>query len=263
LIISVGVAGSAINLESSDDRSFKDAFKGFAAGSVITIIASLLIMLLILWVGSWFDGSESEEEYGDSASLVEERYYGSMDDTENTTDTEGGYAAAIAEAETQLKLQMQKAEDEMARAMKEAEEALALEMEGMKLCPIYTEEGRRYGLWDQNNEKIVVPTQYDYIDHPDSKGMFRVENEGKYGYFDRYGRLIIEIKYDRIHQADKDGWRKVELDGKFGYLDDSGNEVVPPIYDSVAAWKRGKLKVKMNGKTGYIDRSGKLVKPLE
>lgn len=263
LCISGGVMGSAISLENPGDRSFKVAFKGFTAGFVITIVAELLIMLLISWVGSWFDGSESEEEYGDSASLVEERYYGSMDDTENTADTEDGYAAAIAEAETQLELQMQKAEEEMARAMKEAEEALALEMEGMKLGPVSTIEGCRYGLWDENNKKMVVPTQYDYIDYPDSNGMFRVENEGKQGYFDKYGRLIIEIKYDRIHRADKDGWRKVELDGKFGYLDNSGKEVVHPIYDSVGSWKGGKLKVKMNGKTGYVDRFGNMVKPLK
>ena len=263
LCISGGVMGSAISLDNPGDRSFKVAFKGFTAGFVITIVAELLIMLLISWVGSWFDGSESEEEYGDSASLVEERYYSSLDDTENTSDTEDGYAAAIAEAKTQLELQMQKAEEEMARAMKEAEEALALEIEGMKLGPVYSTEDHRYGLWDKNNQKMVVPTQYDYIDYPDSNGMFRVENEGKQGYFDKYGRLIIEIKYDRIHRADKDGWRKVELDGKFGYLDNSGKEVVPPIYDSVGSWKGGKLKVKMNGKTGYVDRFGNMVKPLK
>ena len=269
LIISVGVAGSAISLDNSDKRSFKDAFNGFAAGSVGTMVVAVLIMLLISWVGSWFDGSESEEEYGDSASLVEEEYAQALDH----------------------------AEQDMARALEDAGNAVNTTSTGGSLTITYTSDGK-YGLVD-NSHNIVVPFIYDYIYSKDSDtGLYKVELKGKYGYLDKNGKEFIKVKYDYIYSPEDNGWRKVELKDKYGFVDASGKEIVTPkydyiysedengwrkvevgdklgyinasgaeivspVYDYIYSWSGGLAKVEKGNKIGYIDRSGKLVKPLE
>ena len=269
LIISVGVAGSAISLDNSDKRSFKDAFNGFAAGSVSTMVVGVLIMLLISWVGSWFDGSESEEEYGDSASLVEEEYARAFDH----------------------------AEQDMARALEDAGNAVNSTSRGGSLTISYTSDGK-YGLLDKS-QNVVVPFIYDYIYSQDSDtGLYKVELKGKYGYLDKNGKEFIKVKYDYIYSPEDNGWRKVELKDKYGFVDASGKEIVTPkydyiysedengwrkvevgdklgyinasgaeivspVYDYIYSWSGGLAKVEKGNKIGYIDRSGKLVKPLE
>ena len=269
LIISVGVAGSAISLDNSDKRSFKDAFNGFAAGSVSTIVVGVLIMLLISWVGSWFDGSESEEEYGDSASLVEEEYARALD----------------------------QAEQDMARALEDARNAVNTTSTGGSLTITYTSDGK-YGLVDKSHN-VVVPFIYDYIYSQDSDtGLYKVKLKGKYGYIDKNGKEFIKVKYDYIYSPEDNGWRKVELKDKYGFVDASGKEIVTPKYDYIYSedengwrkvevndklgyinangteivspeydyiysWSGGLAKVEKGNKIGYIDRSGKLVKPLE
>ena len=280
LMISVGVAGSAISLDNSDKRSFKDAFNGFAAGSLGTMVVGVLIMLLISWVGSWFDGSESEEEYGDSASLVEEEY-----------------AQALDHAEQDMARALDHAEQDMARALEDAGNAVNTTSTGGSLTITYTSDGK-YGLVDKSHN-VVVPFIYDYIYSKDSDtGLYKVELKGKYGYLDKNGKEFIKVKYDYIYSPEDNGWRKVELKDKYGFVDASGKEIVTPkydyiysedengwrkvevgdklgyinasgaeivspVYDYIYSWSGGLAKVEKGNKIGYIDRSGKLVKPLE
>ena len=95
-----------------------------------------------------------------------------------------------------------------------------------------------------------------------------MEQDKKWGYIDKTGRLIIPFKFD--FAADfSEGIVAVEIKGKYGYIDKTGNFVIPPRFHWGRPFSEGlavavirhldqKGKITFN-KFGYIDRSGNMV----
>lgn len=54
----------------------------------------------------------------------------------------------------------------------------------------------------------------------------------------------------------KEGLGSFEKNGKYGYFDKDGKVVIPNIYDSVEEFSNGLAKVKLNGKWGFINKEG-------
>ncbi|MCR5424257.1 MAG: TonB family protein [Bacteroidales bacterium] len=88
----------------------------------------------------------------------------------------------------------------------------------------------------------------------------RIEIEGKFGYFDRTGKLIIRPQFDDAGSF-VDGFARVEINGKFGYIDTTGRCVITPQFYYAEDFSEGMASVmKKNGdKVGFIDTKGRMV----
>lgn len=87
---------------------------------------------------------------------------------------------------------------------------------------------------------------------------FYSENDGKYGYKDKDGKVVVSPKYDLAYQF-KEGMAAFRLKGKYGYLNENGIETVEPKYDFTWHYTGGFATVKMGELYGFIDKSGREV----
>ena len=60
--------------------------------------------------------------------------------------------------------------------------------------------------------------------------IFSFEENGKWGYKDKSGKVIVENIYDFTTDMDKYGFGGVYLDGKWGVIDSKGKVIKEPIY---------------------------------
>lgn len=110
---------------------------------------------------------------------------------------------------------------------------------------------------------------------PESKSLFPVEKDGKFGYIDRYGRIIIPVQFDGANEF-HDGLALVTANGKKLFIDATGRVVITPQFDIVNDFSEGLAAVNTGqkripnlglisdpGKWGYLDKTGKLVIPLK
>ena len=110
---------------------------------------------------------------------------------------------------------------------------------------------------------------------PESKSLFPVEKDGKFGYIDRTGKIIIPLQFDGANEF-HEGLALVTADGKKLFIDTTGRVVIKPDFDIVDDFSEGVAAVNIGqrripnigvisipGKWGYIDKIGKLVIPLK
>lgn len=119
--------------------------------------------------------------------------------------------------------------------------------------------GNKKGLMSRNGKEIL-PNKYDFVDFT-SKGLIRVNLDGKWGVLDTLKNIIIPFKYDLIWGSSR-GY-KVEIDKKQGYIDYNGKEIIPIQYQSAYETEDGRIKVKLNDKYGFIDWSGREIIPIK
>lgn len=101
-----------------------------------------------------------------------------------------------------------------------------------------------------------------------TKNLFPVSENGKWGYVDEHGAMIIKPQFEmasdfkdglaRIVAIDKIGYKN-----KYGYIDKSGRMVVEPNYDQAGDFSDGLAVVSKDYRSGYIDVAGKEVIPLQ
>lgn len=159
--------------------------------------------------------------------------------------------------------------------------------------------GLKLGVIDKNGTEIL-PADYDDISF--DKEFIIVQSGGKYGCFDKSGKMIYKPVYDSITMlpgknsaivylgerpqiinykgevelSDKydsiafydseygDAMIEVCLKGKYGFLKKSDLTVaVPTEYDGVSVFKNGYVVVKKGEKYGIIDKEGKQLVPLD
>jgi hypothetical protein len=97
--------------------------------------------------------------------------------------------------------------------------------------------------------------------------LWPVEQNNKWGYIDKTGRLIIPFKFEAA-QDFSEGLAAVKIKEKTGYIDETGNFVIPPRFLASFPFSGGLALVitrrfKKDGyemnQLGYSDRSGKVV----
>jgi hypothetical protein len=118
--------------------------------------------------------------------------------------------------------------------------------------------GPHCGFIDLNGKVVIEPTWEEVRDF--SEGIAQVKRGGKWGWFDKTGRLV-EPTLDSFPLF-YEGLAAFERDGKWGFIDTKGTVVVKPEWDEVGSFNGGYAGVKRGGKWGGIDKTGRLVTPL-
>jgi hypothetical protein len=118
----------------------------------------------------------------------------------------------------------------------------------------------------------VVIRPYVFDNGPDyfRQGVARFTQDGKFGFFDKRGRIAIPAGFDfagpfsQARAVVCQGCRAVQIGehalmkgGKWGYIDRAGKLVIPFRFDAANDFSRGKARVQLNGSWKSIDRDGR------
>jgi hypothetical protein len=127
------------------------------------------------------------------------------------------------------------------------------------------------GVIDRSGKFTAYPTSSNAAPittaQSNSDELISFEQNNRYGYMDRKGKVIVRPKFDDVGGF-SEGLAWVIIDRKLGYIDKTGKvKITPQFYDSPFASGRGDFdgglaKVCLDG-CGYIDRTGKIVIPLK
>jgi WG containing repeat len=99
--------------------------------------------------------------------------------------------------------------------------------------------------------------------------LFPVEQNKKYGFIDRSGKVVVAPQYD-VADDFYEGLASVEIGDKWGYIDPSGKTAISLQFDGPPAkygytpqylmrFSEGLASVKVADKWGYVDKLGKMV----
>jgi hypothetical protein len=111
---------------------------------------------------------------------------------------------------------------------------------------------------DPNEAKI----SYDQYLEMNYSGLRPVSLKRKWGYLDRYDRVVIPLKYDEVRYAGFGEFIQVKSNGKWGFLNKKGEEKLSPRYDLVDDFFNNMAPVRQDGKWGFTDSTGKIVIPI-
>ncbi len=104
-----------------------------------------------------------------------------------------------------------------------------------------TKDGKE-GLVDVNTGKVIVPALYNNVNSQDSlqPHLYIVENEGKFGVFDaQKQKLIIPLEYDYLRYTKEKKLFEVRNDQKYGLVNLKNQEVIPLQYFAIQNLKPG------------------------
>ncbi len=137
------------------------------------------------------------------------------------------------------------------------------------LADVYNGTGSYHYFIDKTGE-LAFPHKFGFARNF-SEGLAAVKNNNfKWGYIDKTGKLVIPSKYDGYDENRNfsEGLAQIldEKTGKVGYIDKTGKIVIPCQFDSGGSFKEGLAKVTRgdnidNSEYGYIDKTGKIVIP--
>ncbi len=113
-----------------------------------------------------------------------------------------------------------------------------------------------------------VATTTSETTQPDRDRLVRFEQNNKYGYKDRAGKIVIPAQFELVADRFVEGIAWVELNDRVGYINDRGKTIASPQFDyggayGVGEFDRGWARVCKASKCGYIDKTGKVVIPLK
>ena len=64
-----------------------------------------------------------------------------------------------------------------------------------------------------------------------NNNLFAVEENGKYGFKDKSGKIVINCIYDEVTEFNNYGFAGIKKDGKWGVIDSNKNIIQEPIYE--------------------------------
>lgn len=60
---------------------------------------------------------------------------------------------------------------------------------------------------------------------------YKSEDDGKWGFCDKSGKVVVDCKYDRVTELNQYGFAGICQDDKWGVIDENGNVIVVPAYE--------------------------------
>ena len=88
------------------------------------------------------------------------------------------------------------------------------------------------------------------------KPLFKIYENGLYGYIDSYGAVVIPPKFKGAGEF-SEGLAPVRENGYYGYIDETGKYVIEPRYDYARNFGYGYSLVYKDGTPNLIDKYGK------
>ena len=132
---------------------------------------------------------------------------------------------------------------------------------------IIAEKSNVYGIIDSQN-KIIVPFEYDEIRTIDSgNDLMRMRKDNKYGIYSFIsGKWIVSLEYDEIDSYDfkEKNYFKVRKNSNHNLLTVQNQLLFKNDYSEIEeTTNSNRFIVTQNGKTGIIDRNEKVIVPIE
>ncbi len=91
---------------------------------------------------------------------------------------------------------------------------------------VYSEKSTKYFDFE-GNEKTNTQILKD-------NELFAVEENGKWGLTDKYGKIVVECIYDKVTELNEYGFAGIKLDGAWGVVDQNGQVILEPTYENFA-----------------------------
>jgi hypothetical protein len=130
---------------------------------------------------------------------------------------------------------------------------------------------RKGGFWEyinpQNESVLKLPSVFTEA-RSFAGGLSQIEQDGKYGYLSRAGKVVVAPKYEDA-DIPVEGLAKVNLGGYvsdnedegfggglYGFIDTGGKVVVPIVYEKAYAYTQGLAAVRKSGKWGFLNKQG-------
>ena len=102
------------------------------------------------------------------------------------------------------------------------------------------ENDGKYGVFDYNTDKLVVPCEYEWISNPEEEesgynlwddcGCIQIQHDGVYGFFTDNG-VFIEPKYDTFTIDPCGNHIHVQIRGEYGILESPTFAFRPSAYE--------------------------------
>jgi hypothetical protein len=88
--------------------------------------------------------------------------------------------------------------------------------------------------------------------------LYRIRENGKWGYMNRQGDVVIPVRFDRAEDFFEQK-AVVSLEGKAGYIDEAGKWHIEPTFFGARRFQRGIAVAKHSDTLGIIDTSGRFL----
>lgn len=92
------------------------------------------------------------------------------------------------------------------------------------------------------------------------RGYYQLQNAGKSGICDSYGRILIDPGFDEIvYQPAEDIFIVKDSEGKYGLYDHKGAMILPTSLDRISDFNGGRAECAIGTVVGYIDPNGQIL----
>ena len=124
---------------------------------------------------------------------------------------------------------------------------------------------------DTEGKPVIRPFVFDNGPDYFKENVARFVDGGKFGFFDRCGRVVIPARFDFAApfseglaavcagcKAIPQGEHTVRKGGKWGFIDHSGRLAIPARFDEARQFKNGKTEVRLGNQWRSIGKDGRL-----
>jgi hypothetical protein len=125
---------------------------------------------------------------------------------------------------------------------------------------------------DTGGRILIRPFIFDNAPDMFREGLARFVENGRFGYFDEYGKVVIKAQFDFSTPFNEDlaafckecqrvyaGEHWSMQGGKWGYINRAGKIVISAKFDAARSFKNSKAQVNINGQWKLINKSGKIL----
>lgn len=124
------------------------------------------------------------------------------------------------------------------------------------------EENSKYGYYTKSG-KLQLPLLYDYATDFSKNGFALVKENGHYKFIDIQGNTISIPKYDEIDPYIFNDLTAVKNNNKWGFINAKNEVIINFKFDQANRFHNGLAKVIVNKKHGFINTKGVVVIPIK
>ena len=91
--------------------------------------------------------------------------------------------------------------------------------------------------------QVISDTKMEYLDQNGNlvsntevyktNKLFAKEQDGKWGFADKEGKMVVESKYTMVSEFNEYGFAGIKQDDKWGVIDENGNIILEPTYNNI------------------------------